>query len=650
MSWSRGSVLPWTTAIKFYAAEAVPVITEAVQHAVIFGEPFDLELPFITARGNRRWVRSVGRAYTENGLITRVGGTVQDITAAKKAEDSIKITSEQWQATFDAISDLISIQDKDFKLIRVNKAYADAFQVRPEELIGRHCYEIVHNSSGPIPNCPHEQAIKCKSGVTEEVFEPLLGMYMEVSCSPIFNEQGELEGTVHIVKDITQRKKIEEERQKAIERIRDLYNNAPAGYHSLDKDGTFVGVNDTELAWLGYERDELIEKKKFFDLLTAESREVFQREFPGFKERGWVKDLEFDLVRKDGTTFPTLVNATAIKDEQGNFLMSRTTLFDITEIKRLQRVVTESEKKFRTILEEINDSYFELDLAGNFTFVNNALCRVLRVTKEEVVGANFRSITILDEINDILAQFVRVRETGEPHKGLIFRLALKDGVTEFAEISVSPQKDERGNIIGFRCVGRDVTERMEMQNKLAVMAMHDALTGLPNRSLLYDRFNIAWAQAHRNNRKLAVMELDLDRFKTINDTLGHAAGDELLKATADRLTALVRKSDTVARLGGDEFVVLIPEFTNIKDVLKTAQKILSAFQKPFAIYGQEFEVTTSIGIAVFPRDGSSIEELLKAADAAMYYTKEHGRNSYKLSDDKARALTSPRRKTLNLKT
>ncbi len=130
--------------IKYYAPEAVPVISEAVQHAVIFGEPFDLELPIITAKGNRRWVHAVGRAYTENGLVTRVGGTFQDITASKEAKDIIKRESEQWQATFDAISDLVSIQDKDFKLIRVNKAYADAFQVKPEELIGKHCYEVVH--------------------------------------------------------------------------------------------------------------------------------------------------------------------------------------------------------------------------------------------------------------------------------------------------------------------------------------------------------------------------------------------------------------------------------------------------------------------------------------------------------------------------
>ncbi|MGA9049514.1 MAG: PAS domain S-box protein [Dehalococcoidia bacterium] len=762
--------------IKYYSPEAVPVIYEAVQHAVIFGEPFDLELPLITAKGNRRWVHAVGKAYSENGLITRVGGTIQDITAVKKADDIIKRTSEQWQATFDAISDLVSIQDKDFRLIRVNKAYADAFQVRPEELVGKHCYEIVHMSSVPIPNCPHEKAVECKSGVIEEVFEPRLGMYMEVSCSPIFNDSGELEGTVHIVKNITERKKadeklresekqyremldflpisafeidtaariisfnqtalkvfgyseedyiagmnasqffspkelqrfgenfgkvmegksipgdeysflrkdgstfigliyaapvirqnklagvrgaivditrrkqIEEERQKASERIQDLYNNAPAGYHSLDKEGVYVQVNDTELAWIGYTRDEVIGKIKFVDLLSPESRKDFAVNFPLFKQRGWLKDVETEIVRKDGTVMSALVSATAVKDEAGNFLMSRTTLFDITEVRRLQKTISESEKRFRTILEEMNDSYFELDLAGNFTFVNNAFCRVLRVTREEVIGANFRSITILDEINNIVSQFVRVRETGEPHKGLIFRLARKDGVIEFAEISISPQKDEHGNVVGYRCVGRDVTERMELQNKLAVLAMHDALTGLPNRSLLYDRFNIACAQAQRHKKKLAAMELDLDNFKTINDTLGHAAGDELLKATADRLTALVRKSDTVARLGGDEFVVLIPEFTNVKDVIKAAQKILAAFQKPLAIDGRDLQVTTSIGIAIYPRDGSNIEDLLKVADAAMYYTKEHGRNSYKLSGDKARACTTtPPAKTLIIK-
>jgi diguanylate cyclase (GGDEF)-like protein/PAS domain S-box-containing protein len=285
----------------------------------------------------------------------------------------------------------------------------------------------------------------------------------------------------------------------------------------------------------------------------------------------------------------------------------------------------------------MNDSYFEMDLANNFTFVNRMLCKELRYSKEELIGTDSRLNIAVENREEMHERFTQVVLTGEPQRGLVFKFIRKDGMTGFGEISVSPQKDASGKVIGFRCLSRDISERMELQNKLAVMAMHDALTGLPNRSLLYDRFGIACAQAQRNNRKLAVMELDLDNFKTINDTLGHAAGDELLKATADRLSAMVRKSDTVARLGGDEFVVLIPEYTNVKDVLKTAQKIHSAFQEPFVVDGQELLVTTSIGIAVFPRDGSNIEDLLKAADAAMYYTKEHGRNSYKLSGDKARA-------------
>ena len=164
-------------------------------------------------------------------------------------------------------------------------------------------------------------------------------------------------------------------------------------------------VNDTELAWLGYERDELIGKKKFTDFLTAESREVFRRNFPVFKERGWVKDLEFEMVRKDGTIFPVLVNATALKDEAGNFLMSRTTLFDITEIKRLQKIVTESEKRFRTILEEMNDSYFELDLAGNFTFVNRMRVQGVGLFKRRTNRQDPRLYT-RSRTEEMLAHFI----------------------------------------------------------------------------------------------------------------------------------------------------------------------------------------------------------------------------------------------------
>ena len=201
------------------------------------------------------------------------------------------------------------------------------------------------------------------------------------------------------------------------------------------------------------------------------------------------------------------------------------------------------------------------------------------------------------------------------------------------EVSCSPIRNEQGEIEGTVHIVKDITQRVEFQKKLEQMAMYDALTGLPNRSLLYDRFQVARGQADRYKRGMTVMMLDLDRFKTVNDTLGHAAGDALLKATAKRLGSLLRKSDTFARLGGDEFAVLAPEMDRSEDFAAIATKIIAAINEPFQIDGHKVNIGTSIGIAVYPRDGRDIDELLKSADKAMYYVKEHGRNSYRFASD-----------------
>jgi diguanylate cyclase (GGDEF)-like protein/PAS domain S-box-containing protein len=338
-------------------------------------------------------------------------------------------------------------------------------------------------------------------------------------------------------------------------------------------------------------------------------------------------------VRKDGTVMPVLVNATAIKDESGNYLMSRSTVFDITEIKRLRDIVTESEKKFRTILEEMNDAYFEVDPVGNYTFVNNRLCEMLLYSWEELMGMNYRHFIAEEDFKDIYSAYNKVYRTGESNKGVVMKAIRKDGTTWYIECSISPLRNQQGKIIGFRSVGRDVSERVELQNKLAQMAMHDGLTGLPNRVLLNDRFEMAVARAQRNKKKLSVMILDLDKFKLINDTLGHGTGDGLLKSVAARLSDMVRKSDTVARIGGDEFVVLLPETSLPRDAVNTAQKIVKAFSKSFTVDGHDLNVTTSIGIAIYPENGNDMESLLKKADTAMYFAKEHGRNSYKLAGD-----------------
>ena len=359
-----------------------------------------------------------------------------------------------------------------------------------------------------------------------------------------------------------------------------------------------------------------------------------KRASPVFKETGRVKDHAYDIVHKNGTITSVLISATAIKDTTGNYMMSRSTLYDVTEIKRLQKMADETERKYRIILEEMNDAYFEIDLNGIFMLVNNTLCRMLLVDRNDLIGASFRKFTSEKDLELIRSAFRQLNEEGKASKGLVFEVIRKDGSTFYIEISVSFLKDAKGDTVGYRCVGRDVTERMEFQSKIAEMAMHDSLTTLPNRSLLYDHFNIALGQAEHGKRRMAVMELDLDHFKLINDTMGHAAGDELLRATALRLKDVVRKSDTVARLGGDEFVVLVPEISRIDDATTTAKETLAAFNQPFTLDGNEFTVTTSIGIAIYPDNGVTIDKLLEAADQAMYDIKGQGRNNYKLAGEK----------------
>jgi diguanylate cyclase (GGDEF)-like protein len=200
-----------------------------------------------------------------------------------------------------------------------------------------------------------------------------------------------------------------------------------------------------------------------------------------------------------------------------------------------------------------------------------------------------------------------------------------DGITFPQEISLTAI-DGGGVVI----VVRDVTERTYAEEQIKHLAYHDALTGLPNRLLFKDRLTVALSHAQREHTRLAVLFLDLDRFKVINDSLGHNIGDQLLQAVAARVQSCVRESDTVARLGGDEFTIMIPSLVRSEDAAPVAQKILEAVRYPFHLDGREFYITTSIGISLYPEDGMDAETLIKNADTAMYQAKEQGRDNYQL--------------------
>ncbi len=292
------------------------------------------------------------------------------------------------------------------------------------------------------------------------------------------------------------------------------------------------------------------------------------------------------------------------------------------------------------IVKSMAETLIVLGLDGAIKTVNRAALQLLGYREEDLIGKSINMILRWDEVLfsenglDNLIKIDSVRDTEQIYVS-------KNGGNIPVFFSAAVMRDKSGRPQGIVCVAQDITVIKKAKDKILFLAYYDSLTNLPNRALFKDRLNQTLLIAQRHQRILAILFLDLDNFKRINDTLGHPAGDEMLKQVADRLSNCIRKSDSisrysadefravVARLGGDEFTILLTEIAQVHDTIKVAQRILDAIALPFDIEGQEVFITASIGIAIYPIDGENVDTLLKNCDAAMYHAKNEGRNNYK---------------------
>ncbi|PSR32311.1 MAG: GGDEF domain-containing protein [Sulfobacillus benefaciens] len=302
---------------------------------------------------------------------------------------------------------------------------------------------------------------------------------------------------------------------------------------------------------------------------------------------------------------------------------------DITDRVRTENTVRLNETRYRTILDEIHDGYFEVDLAGNLVFFNVALSHILGYPANVLYGMNNREYTDAANAKTLYQAFNRVYRTGEP-VSVDWQIIRQDGTQRYLTASVALLRDDHNNPIGFRGLARDITETKTAELRLHFMAHHDLLTELPNRTQLMTQLTASLEEARQGHGLLALLFIDLDRFKHVNDTLGHLAGDQLLRGVAERIRQEVRHSDIIARMGGDEFIVVLWPLYQELAATAIAARMIHSLQQPWVMEGHEFRCPASIGIALYPEDGQDATTLLKHADMAMYQAKTTGGNRYAL--------------------
>ncbi len=308
-----------------------------------------------------------------------------------------------------------------------------------------------------------------------------------------------------------------------------------------------------------------------------------------------------------------------------------------TALERTNRVMSEklraSERLHRYLVESSPDLIFTLDADGRFSYINPRIESLLGYERRRLMRRPFASLVLpedLERVHELLQTQQNAHTQGFSHELRLRRAQAEGHITVVLQgIPMLNRDDPTGRYVGLYGVARDISERKRAEEIISFQAYHDQLTRLPNRILFRDRLELAIAQAQRKSGSLAVMFVDIDRFKLVNDTYGHASGDTLLRGIASRLSSSLRRGDTLARLGGDEFTILLPDIADAEDAEVIARKILWALEEPFQLDHGEFRATASVGIALYPQDGDSAESLTQHADLAMYQVKRCGKNSFR---------------------
>ena len=455
------------------------------------------------------------------------------------------------------------------------------------------------------------------------------------------------EGTVWMIEDITDLKRAQDVMRELSHKQEAILENASVGI-MFTRNGLIELANPHFDSMLGWQHGTLLGQRARVFFVSDDDYVLFGQTVGARLSQGELVDIQWLNARKDGSPIWCRHMAKAVTTASGN----QSTIWiteDISDKKAASdelhsahqelenrvlertRELQDAHQRMQAVIESSPLAIYTRDLQGQLTSWNAAAESIFGRRRDEALGRKLDFI-LSDGVSQSDALLCRVM-AGETILGLELAGHMQDGPEIEISVSFVPLNDEFGKLSGVLTMASDISERKANERKVAWLAYHDALTGLPNRLLLEDRLKQAMAQADRSRSKVALLFLDLDNFKRINDTLGHAVGDLLLKEVSTRLRGCVRDTDTISRQGGDEFVLLLGELAESDAAMPAISMVLQRLDEPFFAEGHELSTSASIGVTLYPDDGQDFDTLRKKADMAMYRAKEAGRNTYRFFDE-----------------
>jgi diguanylate cyclase (GGDEF)-like protein/PAS domain S-box-containing protein len=603
-----------------------------VEQVFATGEARNYERVVDLPDGQKRWLHVTIVPHKDaEGRVVGTYSVGHDIHELKSAQEALRAQEEELRFFAENIPEAIVYVDLVRGCTFANNIFLATRGFTRQFALGKFPEQVYPPEVLAVLS-PHVEAAKRGEASTFERLMKLPGgaeRWVRNKVTPRRGADGSVMGYYVVSVDIHELKGAQHAIEDKERELRQVIDSVPTPMVYVDAEIRYRYANDAFLAYIGLPLEKVI-GHTVREVLGEERWVPFLPSLERLRA-GETLAVERLIPFADGRSRWMNVRLTPRMDPEGNFLGYYATTSDIHE----QKMVEEELRRTNTILSAHFDNtplaVIEWDTDLRVVRWSGQADAIFGWGADEALGRALDSWRLVYEddekaVNDMIGRLV---EGPERHATILYRNYRKDGSVIWVEWHNSALRDDAGRVISILSLAQDVSSRIQAEERMQYMATHDGLTGLPNRVLLNDRLEGALARAKRALRRTAVMFLDLDHFKDVNDTLGHRIGDELLKELARRLRGALRQTDLLARISGDEFVMVLEDLPDDAAPERVAAKVLDEARRPFQIDGHEIHVSASLGLALFPEDGPNAEVLLKNADAAMYYAKEMGRNSFR---------------------